>query len=97
MSSQHLESSSGPILSSTYFMYIKNQNTIPVNVIQPNGTRQTINAGDTYSSYAYGVHTVVAPGDPDVVYFKVNYADRSNMSTEKGPLSGDFMLSVRMI
>ncbi|KDR68114.1 hypothetical protein GALMADRAFT_146599 [Galerina marginata CBS 339.88] len=82
--------------SRTWWLYIENQNPVPVIVIAPGGSRLTLAAGATYNSYTNGVHHVAAPGTPDVTYFKVHYEDLSNMSTEQGPLNGLFTVKVEM-
>ncbi|KDR68117.1 hypothetical protein GALMADRAFT_146601 [Galerina marginata CBS 339.88] len=82
--------------SRTWWLYIENQNPIAVIIITPSGSKQTIQSGATYNSYTNGVHHVVAPGTPDVTYFKVHYTDLSDMRTEQGPLNGLFTVKVEM-
>ncbi|KDR68116.1 hypothetical protein GALMADRAFT_146600 [Galerina marginata CBS 339.88] len=82
--------------SRTWWLYIENQNSVPVIVITPGGSRLTLASGATYNSYTNGVHHVAAPGTPDVTYFKVHYTDLSDMRTEQGPLNGLFTVKVEM-
>ena len=86
----------GPPKSRNSNFTIKNQNTVNIKVIPPSGPTVTVPPNATYGpSGTIGVHHVVAPGTPDVTYFKVqwNYA----MSTENGPLSGNFAVTINMV
>ena len=86
----------GPPRSRNFNFTIQNQNAVDIIVIPPSGPRVTVAPQEMYGpSGTIGAHQVVAPGNPDVTYFKVHWDFA--MSTENGPLSGNFAVTINMI
>ncbi len=66
-------------------------------VIDPNGDLISVLPGATYGPvWVNGVYNVVASESLEVTYFKITYKDYDNMSIEKGPLAGAFVITTEM-
>ncbi|PPQ96212.1 hypothetical protein CVT26_005618 [Gymnopilus dilepis] len=83
--------------STTYWFHLTNLNVVDVTIVPPSGSKVVLGPNKTYGpAYSNGTYSIVAPGTPDVVYFKINYKDYDTISTERGPLNGKFTLTTEM-